>query len=66
MSTFDTSERQRLLGGIAALALATICILSLQAVQTGGMVGGTLLGLLTVACLVVGTLSIGTSEQARV
>lgn len=60
------TETQQLVSGIAALVLATVCILGLSVVQTGGMVGGTVLGILSVAFLVFGTLSIGTSEQVQV
>lgn len=57
---------QQLVGGVVSLALATACILALPTVQSGSMAVGIGLGLLTVAFLVIGTLSIGTSEQLQV
>jgi hypothetical protein len=63
---FGTSGRQRLVSGVIALVLATACILSLTVLQTDGVVGGSLVGLLTVALFVYGTVSIGTSEQIQV
>lgn len=63
---FRVTGTQKLVGGVAALALATVCILALPMVQTGSMAVGIGLGLLTVAFLVIGTLSIGTSDQLQV
>ncbi len=59
-------ERQKLVSGTIALGLATICILALPMIQMNSMIGGTILGLLSVAFFVYGTLSIGTSEQGQV
>lgn len=60
------SGRHRLFIGIVALVLAVVCIVALPTVHTGGLLGGSVLGLLFVAFLVIGTLSIGTSDQMGV
>jgi hypothetical protein len=60
------TERQQLVSGIVALALAAVCIFALPVLGTEGLVGGSVLGLLSVVFLVIGTLSIGTSEQVQV
>lgn len=60
------TERQQLVSGIIALVLATICMLALPVIQTKGIVGGGLLGLLSVSFFAFGTLSIGTSERIQV
>lgn len=60
------TERGRLLAGVVALVLATVCVVTLGTLGiTSGVVAG-LVGLVSVFLLVVGTLSIGTSESARV
>jgi hypothetical protein len=60
------TERQQLLGGVVALALAAACVLSLPVLGNGELIVGSGLGLLAVALFVFGTLSIGTSEQVQV
>lgn len=62
----DLSERHQLVSGVVSLVLATGCMLALPVVQSAGMTIGVTLGLLTVLFLVVGTLSIGTSDQPQV
>lgn len=60
------TERQRLLVGAIALLLATACVTALGTLGVGrGAVAG-LVGIASVVLLVVATLSIGTSESARV
>lgn len=64
--TTNWTERQRIIGGAAALAAGTICILSLTATGIGSGLSGMLLAVASVVLFVVGTLSIGTSEQEHV
>lgn len=63
---FNLTDRQRFISGVVAIVLATSSILTLPIAQVGGMLGGVVQGLLTVLFLVVGTVSIGTSDQSRV
>jgi len=60
------SERQQLLGGVIALLLATACVATLGTLGFEGGIGAVLVGLAGVVLFVVATLSIGTSETARV
>lgn len=60
------TERQQLIGGAVAFVAGTVCILSLTATGIGSGPSGMLLALASVALFVVGTLSIGTSEQEHV
>ncbi len=62
----DLTGQQRLVVGVVALVLATASILALPITDASGMIGGVVLGLLTVVFLVIGTLSIGTSDQIQV
>lgn len=60
------TERQQVAGGAMAILLATVCMLALAMIEPGSVVAGVVLGLLSVAFFVLGTLSIGTSDRKQI
>lgn len=64
--TPDVSQRLQLFGGVVALLLATVCLVTLIMLGVGSELDRMALGLLTVALFVAGALSIGKSERQHV
>lgn len=62
----NLTERQKLLVGTVTLLLGAVSVVVLAMAGFGSGREAMALGVASVACFVVGTLSIGTSETARV
>lgn len=62
----NQTERQKLLVGTVALVLGVVSVATLATNGVGDTASAMALGVASVAFLVVGTLSIGTSEGVRV